>query len=438
MKLSVRLFSLIIPVLFAFPAAAQDSTLTIQNAIRIAVENNFDVRISSNETAVSQINNNWATAGALPIISASANKTFGNNNLKQKLGNGTITEKKNSTSQSLAMGLAMNWRIFDGFKMFATKKRLEELERMGEYSFRKTLNETIYDVIAQYYRIVTLNEQKAATEEQISLYQDRLALAKVKYDIGTGARFEILEAEVDLNAQLSDLLQLTNSIAVAKSSLSSLLGQASDTSYQITDTIIVTPLPSISETQEKIATQNPDVLLANSGLTVLYQSRKEINAAILPSVNVNGFYNFNRNSSSAGFNLFNQTYGPSGSIGLSLPLFNGGVTRKQLKVADINIRNQQIQIEQVKNDVNTAVNNAYMNFQSALKVIELETNNLKLASENIKIATERYIKLNITTLELRQIQISYNATQFRLFNALYQAKTAEAMIALLTGDISRL
>jgi len=68
----------------------------------------------------------------------------------------------------------------------------------------------------------------------------------------------------------------------------------------------------------------------------------------------------------------------------------------------------------------------------------LETNNLKLATENIKIAIERYRKLNITTLELRQIQINYNATQFRLFNALNQAKTAEAMVALLTGDINTL
>ncbi len=68
----------------------------------------------------------------------------------------------------------------------------------------------------------------------------------------------------------------------------------------------------------------------------------------------------------------------------------------------------------------------------------METNNLKLATENIKIAIERYRKLNITTLELRQIQINYNATQFRLFNALNQAKTAEAMVALLTGDINTL
>lgn len=73
-----------------------------------------------------------------------------------------------------------------------------------------------------------------------------------------------------------------------------------------------------------------------------------------------------------------------------------------------------------------------------MKAIELEKNNLILATENINIASERYKKLNITSVELRQIQISYNGVKNRLYNALYEAKVAEAGIALLTGDIANL
>jgi len=82
--------------------------------------------------------------------------------------------------------------------------------------------------------------------------------------------------------------------------------------------------------------------------------------------------------------------------------------------------------------------NAYINYNNALKAIELEKNNLVLATENIVIATERYKKLNITSVELRQIQISYNDAKNRLYNALYQAKVAEATVALLAGDIANL
>jgi len=418
--------------------SAQDSVITIQDAIKLAVEHNFDVRISKNEIEIGAINNSWAMAGALPEISATANKSIGSSNLKQKLSNGTVTEKKGSTSQNFNAGIAVNWRVFDGLKMFATKRKLEELQRGGEYAFRKTLNETVYDVISAYYNIVTLNEQIDATKEQISLYEDRLTLTQRKYEIGTGAKYETLEAEVDLNEQRSALLSLQNALAVAKTSLSNLLGQPPGNQYRIADTIIIQPLPSMVDVKQKIAVQNPDILLANSNLIVLMENKNEINAQRLPVVTLNGFYNFAKSSNSAGFNLFNQTYGPSGSIGVSIPIFNGGIVKKQLQVSDVQIRNQQLQIDQIKNNIETALQNAYINYENALKAIELERNNLELARENITIAMERYKKLNITAVELRQVQISYNAVKYRLYNALNQAKTAEATIALLTGDIANL
>jgi outer membrane protein TolC len=434
----ILFFSIFLAVFCVSSTQAQDTMMTAQEAIQTAIENNYGVIISKNEIEIGSINNSWANTDLLPSVSATATKQAGVNNLQQKLSNGTVTTKKGNTSQNLNAGLAVNWRIFDGLKMFATKKRLEELERNGEYSFRKNLNETVYNVISSYYNIVTLNEQRKATLEQISLYNDRYILSQRRLDIGTGAKYEVLQAQVDLNEQRSNLLSLQNSIALAKASLLNLLGKNPDTSFNIMDTIILSPLPAYADVQSKIAQQNPDILLANSQLYILQQQKKEINAARLPSVDLNGYYNFSRSSSGAGFNLFNQTYGPSGSVGISVPLFAGIVVKKQLQISDIQIRNQQISIDETKNNLQTALNNAYINYHNALKAIDLEQNNLVLAKENITIATERYKRLNITSVELRQIQISYNDARNRLYSALYQAKMAEATVALLSGDIATL
>lgn len=417
---------------------AQDSLLTAQDAIKNAIEHNYSITISKNNIEIGSINNNWANAGAVPVVSASANKVIGANNLDQRLSNGTVTRKKGNTTQNLSAGLEVNWRVFDGFKMFATKSKLEELERNGEYVFKKNLNETVYNVITSYYNIVTLSEQKNATLEQIGLYTDRFDLAQRRFEIGTGAKYEVLEAQVDLNEQKSNLLSLQNSIAVAKSSLSNLMGRAADTSFHVIDTILVQPLSPYEDIQNKIDDQNPDLLLANSELIILTQEKKEVNAARLPTVDLNGFYNFARNRNGAGFTRLNQTYGPSGSVGISIPLFNGNLVKKQLSISDIQINNQNLSIAQTRNEIRTAVTNAYINYNNALKAIELEKNNLVLATENIMIATERYKKLNITSVELRQIQISYNAAKNRLYDALYQAKVAEANVALLSGDIGGL
>lgn len=417
---------------------AQDTLLTAEDAVKYAIEHNYGIIIIKNNIEIGKINNNWANAGAVPVISATANKAVGVNNLQQKLGNGTVTNKNGTSTQNFNAGVAVNWRVFDGFKMFATKRRLEELERNGEYAFRQNLNETVYNVITSYYNVVTLNEQLKATSEQINLYRERYTLAERRFEIGTGAKYEVLQAQVDLNEQYSILLSLQNSIAVAKTSLNNLIGKIPDTAYRVVDTIVVKQLPAMEDAKNKIEKQNPDILLANSNLIVLFETRKEVNAARLPVVTLNGFYNFVKNSNSAGFTLFNQTYGPSGSVGIAIPLFSGTLVKKQLAVTDIQIKNQKITIEGTKNNLQTALVSAYINYNNSLKIVELEKSNLILATENIYIANERYKKLNITSVELRQIQISYNDTKNRLYNALYQAKLAEAQVALLTGDIANL
>ena len=423
---------------FTGQLCAQDTLLTIDDAVKYTIENNFAVSISRNNVKIGTINNNWATAGAIPVISATANKTIGSNNLQQKLSNGTTTIRNGNTTKNTNAGVAVTWPVFDGFKMFATKRRLEELERNGEYSFRKALNEAVYNVIISYYNVVTIKEQLRSTAEQIALYQERYTLAQRRFEIGTGAKYEVLQAEVDLNEQQSLLLSTQNSLQLAKVSLNNLMGKMPDTSYHVVDTIIVQSLPAMADVQNKIEQQNPDILLANSDLKVLFETRKEIDAERFPVVTLNGYYNFVRSSNGAGFTLFNQTYGPSGAIGIAVPLFNGGLVKKQVAVTDIQIKNQNITVAETKNNIQATLANAYINYNNSLKIVALEKSNLQLASENIFIATERFKTLNITSVELRQVQISYSDAKNRLYTALYNAKMAEAQVALLSGDIGGL
>ncbi len=430
-------FSFIFFVFISAKLFSQDS-LTVEQAIKYAIDHNYGVIISRNEIEIGKLNNNRANAGAYPTVSATANKTIGLSNIQQKLNNGTVTNKNGTSVQNLNAGLNANWRVFDGFKMFATKKRLEELERLGQYTFTKNVNGTVYDVVAAYYNIVKLKQQLKATGEQINLYQERYRLADMRFNIGSGAKYEVLQAQVDLNEQRSNQINFQNQVAIAKNNLNILLGRTSDTAYKVADTILLKSIPDIAFVQTKVLTQNPDLIIAKSNLAILLQTKREINSAKYPVVTLNGNYNFVKSSNSAGFYLFNQNYGPSGSIGVSVPLFTGGIVKKQLQIADINIKNQNLTIEQVKNNLDISIANAFINYNNAIKLIDFEKSNLALASENIFIASQRFRLLNITSIELRQVQISYIDAENRLYNALFQGKLAEAEISLLTGEIINL
>lgn len=437
MKKKLKLLSLI--CLINITAFAQAPVkLTIEEAIQVAVEKNFDVVIEKNAQQIGKINNNWGTAGVYPNINITGSTGIASNNLEQKLSNGTIIKKNGAILRNINAGFAVSWRIFDGMKMFATKKRLEELETIGELTFRKQINATVFDVIAAYYQIVQLNQQRKALQETIKFFEERKQIAESRFTIGTAPKTDFLQAQVDLNQQKASLLSIENSVRVAKANFNNLLSRTPETAFDVQEVIQPDATISFTSLQQKSQTDNYDLLLAQSSLSVLVQQKREIISQRLPSVTLNGNFNLAQSKNDAGFTLYNRNLGPSGNIGVAIPIFQGGNIKRQERVADINIKNQQIVIDQLKNQVNTSLVSAYYNFQNAVNLVELEKSTLLLIQENNIIATERFRKLAITSLELRQVQIDYINGQTRYINALYMAKLAEAEMKLLAGDLSRL
>lgn len=414
------------------------SKLTIDEAIKIAVEKNFDVEIERNAQEIGAINNNWGTAGLFPNINATSTLGIASNNLEQRLTNGTTIKRNGAILRNVNAGLAVSWRVFDGMRMFATKRRLEELQNIGELTFRSQVNTTVFNVIAAYYQIVQLNQQKKALQATIKFFEERKLIAESRFTIGTAPKTDFLQAEVDLNQQKGNLLAVENSIRIAKADFNNLLARKPETSFEVMDLIEPDADLTFAALVNKAQSDNYELLLAQSSLSVLVQQKREIISQRLPSVTLNGNFNLSQSRNDAGFTLFNRNLGPSGNIGIAVPIFQGGNIKRQEQVADINIKNQQVIIDRLKNQVNTNLLNAYSNFQNALNLVKLEKNTLALIEENNLIATERFRKLAITSLELRQVQIDYINGQTRYINSLYMAKLAEAEMKLLAGDLSKL
>jgi outer membrane protein len=434
-KLKLLLASCLINIL----AFAQDpSKMSVDDAIRLAVEKNFDVEIVKNEQQIGAINNNWGTAGLYPTINATSTISIASNNLEQKFFDGREINRNGAILKNINAGLLVSWRIFDGMRMFASKRRLEELEKIGELSFRSQVNTTVFNVIASYYEIVQLNQQRKALQATIKFFEERKLIAESRFTIGTAPKTDFLQAEVDLNQQKGSLLAIENNIRIAKANFNNLLARKPETAFEVMDVIEPDAGLTYAALLQKAQTDNYDLLLAQSSLSVLVQQKREIISQRLPSVTLNGNYNFNQGKNSAGQFLLNRSSGPSGNVGIAIPIFQGGNIKRQEQVADIGIKNQQIVIERLKNQVNTSLLNAYYNFQNALNLVKLEKNTLTLIEENNLIATERFRKLAITSLELRQVQIDYINGQTRYINSLYMAKLAEAEMKLIAGDLSKL
>ena len=429
----------LVPVFYllsaVFPAKAQDSLMTAREAVDIALQNNLRIQIAKTDQDIARINNNWGNAGRWPTVTAGIGNTEALTNLNQKLSNGSEIIRNGVTNNILTANVAANWRIYNGMRVRATKERFEELERISDLQLKQEIVRLTYDVLIAYYNLVRLNLQIRATTAIIDLSKEREKIAETRFNVGSAAKTDLLQASIDLNTQLVNLTNIRQQIRVSRSVLNNLLKREPDAPLAVLDTAFRQQLVDLEDFKKRTESQNFQLMLAQRDRAVLLQDRRIINAQRLPVLSLNSNTSFNRNKATGGFFLTNQTYGPNIGVNLSVPIFNNNITRTQLKVNELQQQQQQLQYDLLKTEIRRDLQVAYDEYKNALAVSELEKENVKLAKENNFISTERFRKLQSNSIELRQAQLSLIEAQDRYINAAYRAKVAAATLQLLAGEV---
>ena len=245
------------------------------------------------------------------------NPSISSNNLDQKLSNGTNIHSNNVLFKNSNADLKLNWNVFNGFKVFATKEKLKQLQDIGSLNVKQSINELIYNIILTYTDILRLQEQIGVVKEQINIADIRLGIQQKKFDLGTTGKPELIAAQIDHNELLNLQLNLTRDQQNKKSLLEHLMGRTVEDKRQIQDSIQLIPLAPLNDYLIQLSNQSPELLMAYKDLEITKLNKKEINALKYPNVNLIAAYNFNRSQNEAGFSLLNQSYGPQGLINIT-------------------------------------------------------------------------------------------------------------------------
>lgn len=422
-------------LLLIVTGAPAQSLLTLDQAIQNALQNNYDLQVVKNDLEIAQIENNWGNAGRLPTVAANGGYTISNSNVFQKLNTGVEIERKGATLQNENASVSAQWRVFNGFRVTAAKKRLETQEEIGNIAVRQQANQTVYNVIVAYLNLMRLKLERKALEETIALFQERMTLAENRFTIGVAAKSDWLQAQVDFNQQQNNLLVNELNTKDAITFLNNLMVHNPDETFSVSDTLGKINLPTRGEIIASIDTLNPQLLIAQKNQLVLMQQYKEINAQRLPTLSLSAGANLNNTNNSAGQLLRNTNYGPTAGVSVAIPIYSAGLVKQQLRVNKVQQKTQQVFYDQVKNDLQTSLANAYNSSENATRKYELETKTMDVVRENNFIAMERFRKGSITSVELRQTQLNYIEVQTRLINSMYQMKQAQADILLIMGRL---
>jgi outer membrane protein TolC len=288
-----------------------------------------------------------------------------------------------------------------------------------------------------YYDIVRLNKEVVATEAIINLSRERQKIAETRFNVGSGAKTDLLQAEIDLNAQEVDLENTFNLLANAKSQLNAILKRGTEEAVHVMDQDFNIEDIALGKLLANLEKQNYQLLIAQQEKNNLLNERKIINSQRLPILSLNSNTVLNRSKSTAGFFLTNQTFGPNVGLSVGIPIFNGNINKTQLKVNSVQQKRQELQIEQLRNTIQRDMMIAYQDYKNALVVARIEKENVKLAEENNFISTERFRKLFSNSIELRQAQLSLIEAQNRYINAQFRAQVAVNTLKFLSGEISK-
>ena len=414
----IFIFVFIVTVLFS------QETITPEQAVALALSNNYDIVLAKNDVEIAKLNNTPGAAGQLPNIGVSISDNFSFNNIYQELSTGLITNKSNVPVNNLSAGLVGSWTVFDGLKMFATKDKLNAMQTQSELQLKDQIQNTVAQTLSVYYQIVQQKMQLNALEELIKLYETRVSLSEKKFEVGYADKSALLQAKVEMASQQINIVKQKTLLQQTKASLNQLLSRNPATEFDVLDTFVIESVPSLAVLMDSTKMNNA-LQVAQKNIEIARYQTKEINSMRMPTINLNTAYAFNQNNSKAGLQLVNRSYGPQVGFSTVVPIYSGNIVKKQLDANKVQIASNEIMLEQLKNELNTNLFSAYKNYENAIATLKLTEENTKVAKENVQLALEKFKLNQATSIDLKTAQNSMEQALYEVILSRYNAKIAE-------------
>ncbi|NHN24480.1 TolC family protein [Flavobacterium jejuense] len=430
-----KTYTYIFLLFIGFQMQAQE-VLTLEVAVKIALENNYEIKIATNNLKIDETNNNLANAGILPTLSANLNNNNSQTNTTQTQSDGSERTLNNAKNFSLNYGIGLDWTIFDGLSMFARKEQLAILEAQGKSELQATILSRISDVYLTYYDLVQQQQVMASIDSAIVISNQRVTTAQNRYSIGKAAKLEVLNAQVDLNTDKSLLLSQKELYQNTKTKLNELLARDLQIKFKVVQEITFEESLTYDEMKELANKQNPQLQAQILNKKIVDLNLKQVKGNRYPTVRLTSGYNFTRSEASLGFITQSSGQGFVYGVSASVPIFNGFLQNKREKAAKYEVENASLLLNQQKVALESQIASFYQSYQTNLELIKVEEENVTIAKQNLEITLAKFKIGTITTIEVRTAQQNFIEASVRYATAQYNTKIAEINLKELAGTLS--
>lgn len=430
-----RILLLVLVFVLGREIKAQEK-LSLSDAVKIALQNSYDIKLVENTVTVAKNNNSYGVAGGLPTVSSSLN-----NNNTQTTINQTFPDPSRNTTRGGVEGSTVNGNLtvsmilFNGFRVAATKNRLESIEKQSIATLQNQMLNTSSIVMQQYYNVVRQQAFLKTIQKSIEASEQRVAIVKTRQDVGVANQADVLQSNIDLNALIQAKQNQLVVIEQAKADLYNSMVVPVNSNYTFDENIAVDQNIKMAEVEAKMK-DHPLLQSAQQLINVNQFIEKETRAIMYPTLRANTGYNYNSNQSAAGFILLNESYGTFIGVNLALPIYNGGANKRAYNNAKMATQSAKLQLENATLDLNTELFKTYKNYLNSVQQTPIEQENFKMSQELLGLVMQKYQLGQATMVDVKQAQQSFETAGFRLTSLQFTAKIAEIELKRLSNQLS--
>ena len=395
-------------------------SLSLDDALRLALQNNGVARAALAESELAQARLSAARASLYPSFDVSSSTTR-----TRFEGGGT-----NLDSTQRQNGLGLEWLLLDNGQR---ELRIRQSSRAAEAT-RQNTRDTVRRVLLQtaraYYEVLRRQELLRVADTAVRRAEVLLEVARAQAAVGTAPQKDVLQAEADLANARVQQIQARNALRLAETDLKRLIGW--DARQSLPPLVPPDSLPalepelSLDALWQRARLHRPD--LRNAELSVQV-SRLGVEAARLNSllrlqISVRGFREVEPNTRTQG----------SLSIVVSYPLFDGGLTRANLREAEASWEIAQFRLIQAERDAYAELESALLSLRESVERLEASRVAVAAAQRNFDAAQESLREGVGTIVEVLTAQLALTTAETNLVQATYDAAVAALQLRVAIGD----
>jgi outer membrane protein len=432
MKIILSIFCIIV-----LNTVKAQEALSLEKTFSIALKENIDIKISTNNREKAQNQANMGNAGLLPKINLLGSGSYneGESSIDFATDNFPSVANASSESSSINGAIEFSYNIFNGLGSINTYKKLNKESNLRSVELQIKIEQILIKSAKQYYDIAFLQEQNAINQKLVEISLERYKRIKTQNEFGNASKLDLLSSEIDLNSDSVNLINSSIELNNAKTILNQILNRDISTIFKVTPTFVLNKKLKYQELEDKVKNNNNNIILQQLRLEIAKSNKKISNSNLMPRIDFKGQYGYNKTESTTSLIRDQSNLGLTGYINFSWNLFDGFTKKIISRNTKIEIENSSLELEAIRKEIEKDLNNTFNQYNESINLMEIENRNKETAEKFFSRAQEQFYQGQLSRNDFRLAQVDLSISQSRLNRSIYIAKITELNLYRLSAQI---